>query len=85
MEKQLSEIVEDIYDMGAGESTVFDLITGNYGYEGKIEFQGKKLPASPLPYRPGGYRPYVPESTDLWPTHTAIGQSPAICVFKGGS
>ena len=35
---------------GAGKSTVFNLITGNYDYEGRIEFEGKKITGLP-PYR----------------------------------
>jgi branched-chain amino acid transport system ATP-binding protein len=35
---------------GAGKSTVFNLITGNYDYEGRIEFQGKIITGLP-PYR----------------------------------
>ncbi len=35
---------------GAGKSTVFNLITGIYGYEGKIEFGGKKITGL-SPYR----------------------------------
>ncbi len=35
---------------GAGKSTVFNLITGNYDYEGRIEFGGKKITGLP-PYR----------------------------------
>ena len=35
---------------GAGKSTVFNLITGNYDYEGRIEFEGRKLTGLP-PYR----------------------------------
>jgi branched-chain amino acid transport system ATP-binding protein len=35
---------------GAGKSTVFNLITGNYDYDGKIEFEGKKITGLP-PHR----------------------------------
>jgi branched-chain amino acid transport system ATP-binding protein len=35
---------------GAGKSTVFNLITGNYDYEGTIEFEGKKITGLP-PFR----------------------------------
>jgi len=35
---------------GAGKSTVFNLITGNYDYEGRIEFEGKTVTGLP-PYR----------------------------------
>lgn len=35
---------------GAGKSTVFNLITGHYDYEGRIEFEGRKITGLP-PYR----------------------------------
>jgi len=35
---------------GAGKSTVYNLITGNYSYEGKIEFDGQDITGLP-PYR----------------------------------
>lgn len=35
---------------GAGKSTVYNLITGFHSYEGRIEFQGKKLSGMP-PYK----------------------------------
>jgi branched-chain amino acid transport system ATP-binding protein len=35
---------------GAGKSTIFNLITGHYTYEGRIEFEGKKITGLP-PYR----------------------------------
>ena len=35
---------------GAGKSTVYNLITGNYSYEGKIEFDGHDITGLP-PYR----------------------------------
>ena len=35
---------------GAGKSTVFNLITGNYDYEGEILFEGKKITGLP-PHR----------------------------------
>ena len=35
---------------GAGKSTVFNLITGLYGYDGRIEFKGRNLAGMP-PYR----------------------------------
>ena len=35
---------------GAGKSTVFNLITGNYDYEGRIEFEGNKITGLP-PHR----------------------------------
>ena len=35
---------------GAGKSTVYNLITGFYGYEGKIEFDGRDITGLP-PYR----------------------------------
>lgn len=35
---------------GAGKSTVFNMITGNYSYEGTIEFQGRKITGM-TPYR----------------------------------
>ena len=35
---------------GAGKSTVFNLITGNYDYEGKIEFEGQQITGLP-PHR----------------------------------
>jgi len=35
---------------GAGKSTVYNLITGNYSYEGKIEFDGQDITGRP-PYR----------------------------------
>ncbi len=35
---------------GAGKSTVFNLITGNYDYQGDIQFEGKSITGLP-PYR----------------------------------
>jgi branched-chain amino acid transport system ATP-binding protein len=35
---------------GAGKSTLYNLITGFYGYEGKIEFKGRSISGLP-PYR----------------------------------
>jgi len=35
---------------GAGKSTIFNLITGNYPYEGKIRFEGRNIKGLP-PYR----------------------------------
>jgi len=34
---------------GAGKSTVYNLITGNYSYEGKIEFNGQDITGLPPP------------------------------------
>ena len=35
---------------GAGKSTLYNLITGIYGFEGKIEFDGRDISGMP-PYR----------------------------------
>jgi branched-chain amino acid transport system ATP-binding protein len=35
---------------GAGKSTIFNLITGNYAYDGEIRFEGKNIKGLP-PYR----------------------------------